>query len=129
MRQKEKKIILGLSIAVALSIILNIVCYVSANKEQTPSAPTVDNVTTENTAAEEEKTTAAKKTTSESATERKNNDNTNSKIAVDANSTNDYSKCLNTQLYKKVTCNTSGGYSFVYPKNFFNRVDINKDGK
>ena len=56
MTQKEKKIILGLSIAAALSIVLNIVCYVSANKVQTPSAPTADNVTAETTAAEQETT-------------------------------------------------------------------------
>lgn len=129
MGQKEKKIILGLSIAAVLSIILNIVCYVSANKEQRPSTPTVHNTTAKTTASEEEKTAATEKNTSKSTTESKTNDNTNSKIAVDVNSTNDYSKCLNTDVYQTVTCNSSGGYSFVYPKNLFNRVNIDEDGK
>lgn len=128
MKQKEKKIILGLSIAVAFSIVLNIVCYVSANKEQTPSAPAVQNMTTAATATEQDKTTATEKNTSESTTETKNNSRTNRKIAVDVNSTNDYSKCLNTDVYEKVTCDTNGGYSFVYPKNLFNHVDIDNDG-
>jgi len=129
MTQKEKKIILGLSIAAALSIILNIVCYVSANKVQTPSTLTANNTTAKTTATEEQKTSAAEKSTLRSTTETKSNDNTNSNIAVDVNSTNDYSKCLNTDVYKKVTCNTSGGYSFVYPKNLFNHVNIAEDGK
>ena len=129
MTQKEKKIILGLSIAAALSIVLNIVCYVSANKVQTPSAPTADNVTAETTAAEQETTATTEKNTYKPTTESKKNDNTDSEIAVDVSSTNDYSKCLNTGVFKKVTCSTNGGYSFVYPENLFNRVKIDKDGK
>lgn len=128
MTQKEKKIILGLSIAAVLSIILNVVCYVSANKEQASSTPTVDNITAKTTASEEEKTAATETITSKSTTEN-NSDNTDSKIAVDINSTNDYSKCLNTDVYQKVTCNANGGYSFVYPKNLFNHVNTDENGK
>ncbi|MBS7009217.1 hypothetical protein [Anaerostipes sp.] len=129
MRQKEKKIILGLSIAVALSIVLNVVCYVSANKEQTPSTPAADNITAKTTATEEEKTAAAEKNTLKSTTASESKDNTTGGIAVDAGSINDYSKCLNIDVYKKITCSNSGGYSFVYPQNFFNHVSSDKNGK
>ncbi len=109
MNEKEKKIAKGLVIAIVVSLVLNIFCYVTSNRKEKMEISSNVNIE-KNVESKSTQNAVVEKNSSQKSDIDKN------KFLVDAQNVTDYSKALSPEDFETVK---DDKFSFVYPKNFF----------